>query len=142
MKPLFSNKKFNLNYFQIETYEAGIELKGNEVKSIVANEANIDEAFGIIKNDEVFIINMYVHPYVNANTFQTIDPVRRRKLLLHRTQIKKIQGKIKRDRLILVPTKVYLDKNHIKVEIALAKHKKAPDKREDIKKRDLSREKN
>ncbi len=101
--------------------------------------ANIDEAFAIIRHNEAFVINMYVAPFKEGN-INNVDSSRNRKLLLHKDEIIKIDYKLKKDRLTLVPTKVYLNNGKIKMEIAICKSKKAPDKREDIKKRDADRE--
>ena len=139
MKLLFPNKKVKFNYFILETYECGIELKGTEVKSIMKANANIDEAFAIIRHNEAFVINMYVAPFKEGN-INNVDSSRNCKLLLHKDEIIKIDYKLKKDRLTLVPTKVYLNNGKIKMEIAICKSKKAPDKREDIKKRDADRE--
>ncbi len=139
MKILFPNKKIKFNYFILDTYECGIELKGTEVKSILMASANIDEAFVIIRHNEAYVINMYVAPFKEGN-INNVDSNRNRKLLLHKDEIIKINYKLKKDRLTLVPTKVYLNNGKIKLEIAICKSKKAPDKREDIKKRDANRE--
>lgn len=139
MKLLFPNKKINLNYFILDKYEAGIELAGTEVKSIMKANANIDEAFVIIKNQEAFIINMYIAPFKEGN-INNVDSHRNRKLLLHKNEIIKIDYQVKKGRLTIVPTKVYLQNGMIKLEIAICKSKKAPDKREDLKKRDSARE--
>ena len=139
MKLLFPNKKINLNYFIEDKYEAGIELKGTEVKSIIKANANIDEAFVIIRNQEAYVINMYVAPFKEGN-INNVDPNRNRKLLLHKNEIIKMDYQVKKNRLTIIPTKVYLQNGMIKMEVAICKSKKAPDKREDIKKRDADRE--
>ena len=140
MHILFSNKKINLNYFLLDKYEAGIVLKGFEVKSLVEANANIDQAFIIFKGNEAYIINMYIAPYKHASTHEKLDPNATRKLLLHKNEIIKIQNKIKKEKLAVVPSIVYLSKNKIKLEICLCKSKRHGDKREDLKKRDASRE--
>ena len=139
MKLLFLNKKINLNYFIEDKYEAGIELKGTEVKSIIKANANIDEAFVIIRNQEAYVINMYVAPFKEGNIYN-VDPNRNRKLLLHKNEITKMDYQVKKNRLTIIPIKVYLQNGMIKMEVAICKSKKAPDKREDIKKRDADRE--
>ncbi len=139
MKILLVNKKLNFNYFVIEQYEAGIELKGYEVKSLVISNANIDQAFAVFKKNEVWILNMYIVPYQSNQSFN-LSPDRNRKLLLHKKEIIKIQNKIKKERLAIVPSKIYSKNNHIKIEICLCKSKHKADKREDIKKRDAQRE--
>lgn len=139
MKLLFPNKKINLNYFVEEKFEAGIELKGTEVKSITRANANIDEAFVIVRNNEMFVINMYVAPFKEGN-INNVDSHRNRKLLLHKNEIIKIDYKVKKNRWTIIPSKVYLQNGKIKMEICICKSKKAPDKREDLKKRDADRE--
>ncbi|MDR0856843.1 MAG: SsrA-binding protein SmpB [Mycoplasmataceae bacterium] len=139
MHILFLNKKFGLNYSSIESYECGISLKGTEVKSITKANATIDESFAIIKDGEAFLVNMYVAPFEQDNRMQVLETTRKRKLLLHKHEIQKIEYKMKKEKLTLVPTKVYLQNGMVKIEIALSKHKKAADKRNDIKIRDAER---
>ncbi len=139
MKLLFPNKKVNFNYFVENKYECGIELKGTEVKSLMKANANIDEAFVIIRKNEAFVINMYIAPFKEGN-INNVDSNRNRKLLLHKNEILKIDYTIKKDRLTIIPTKVYLQNGKIKMEIAICKSKKNKDKREAIKKRDADRE--
>ena len=140
MHILFSNKKLHLNYFVLEKYECGIELKGYEVKSIVKANANIDQSYVIFRNDEAYLINMYVAPYNEAGKWLQLPPERTRKLLLHKHEILKLQYKVKKEKAAIIPNLVYLSKDKIKVEICLCKSKKDHDKREDIKKRDNQRE--
>jgi SsrA-binding protein len=139
MKLLFSNKKINLNYIVVNRYECGISLHGSEVKSIVKANASIDEAFVIISRQQIYVINMYVAPYAFSRT-QNIDSYRRRKLLMHKAEIIKLDFQMKKQHLALIPTKIYFKNGVIKMEIALTKHKNAKDKREDIKARDAARE--
>ncbi|MDR3329737.1 MAG: SsrA-binding protein [Mycoplasmataceae bacterium] len=139
MKLLFPNKKIRINYHILETYECGISLKGTEVKSLIKSNASIDEAFAIFKNNEAFVINMYVAPFEQGN-INNVDASRKRKLLLHKTEILKIEHKAKKEKLAVVPTKVYLNHGVIKIEIALCKSKNSRDKRQDIKARDIKRE--
>ena len=136
---LFKNKKLNLNYRVIEKIEAGISLKGYEVKSIFKANANIDQAFIIFKHNEAYLLNMYVAPY-NGATNVSIIPYRTRKLLLNKKQIIKFQQQIKKEHLTCIPYLVYLKNNKIKIEIALCKSKNVHDKRTIIKERDLKRE--
>ena len=136
---LFKNKKLNLNYRVIEKIQAGISLKGFEVKSIVKSNANIDQAFIIFKHNEAYLLNMYVAPY-NGTTNVSIIPDRTRKLLLNKKQIIKFQQQIKKERLACIPHVVYLKNNKIKIEIVLCKSKNTHDKRKIIKERDLKRE--
>ena len=139
MHILFKNKKLHINYHVIETIEAGISLKGYEVKSIVKANANIDQAFIIFKHDEAYLLNMYVAPYKEAGGLQLL-PERTRKLLLHKKEIIRLQFRIKKERLACIPNMIYSKNNKIKLEIALCKSKNVADKRQDLKERDLKRE--
>lgn len=133
-----TNPNARRNYEILETYEAGIELVGTEVKSVFHGRANIREAFCIIKNCEVFVIGMHISPYEFGNR-ENREPKRTRKLLLHKKEIEKLNSKIKEKKLTLVPISMYMKKNKIKLEIGLAKGKKLYDKREDIAKKDVKR---
>lgn len=139
MKLLIPNKKIRLNYHIMESYECGVSLVGVEVKSLVAANGSVDESFVIFKNGEAFVINMYIPPFKQAST-NNVDPYRRRKLLLHKNQILRIEHQYKKERLAIIPSKVYLNKDKIKIEIALCKSKNARDKRQDMKIRDIKRE--
>jgi SsrA-binding protein len=140
IKLLANNKKINKNYFIYDSYECGIALKGNEVKSIANTHTTIDQAFGTIsRNNEIYLINMYVKPYLMNNTFKKIEPTRKRKLLLNKNEILVIKQKLQKLHLILIPIEVYLKNKHIKVKLALCRHKKNNDKRLDLKKRDMDR---
>ena len=140
MRVISKNKKAFFNYELIETFEAGISLLGSEVKSIREGMVSLKESYAEIKEGEVFIINCHVSPYDPANIFNH-DPLREKKLLLHRKEIKRLIGKIKEKGLTLVPVKVLLnDKGRVKVEIALAKGKRVYQKREAIRQRDQDRE--
>lgn len=132
------NKKATFNYFVEEEYEAGIELVGTEIKSLRKGSADIKDAYIRIKNNEAFIINMYVAKYDEGNIFNH-DERRERKLLLHKKEIKKLNEYISKDGYTLIPTKVYLKKHLIKVMVGVCKGKKVYDKRESIKERDLKR---
>ncbi len=122
-----------------ENYEAGIELKGSEVKSLRANQASIKESFAMIRDGEVFLINSYIAPYEQANLFNH-EPRRDRKLLLNKREINRLMGKTLIRGYTLVPTKVYFKRGTAKVDIALGKGKKVHDRRDDIKKREADRE--
>lgn len=122
-----------------EKYEAGLELKGSEVKSLRASQASIKESFAMLRNNEVFLINSYIAPYEQASVFGH-DTTRDRKLLLNRGEIKRLIGKTQIRGYTLVPTKIYFKNGKAKVEIALGKGKKHQDKRDDIKKREADRE--
>ena len=138
-KNVITNKKASFNYF-LDKYEAGIVLTGTEIKSIRNNNVNIQDSYILIKNNELFILNMHIAEYKFGNIFNH-DPFRTRKLLMHKKQILKLQQKLKQDGYTLVPTRLYFNDNNIlKVEIALAKGKKNYDKRESIKQKDIKRE--
>lgn len=139
MKVILYNKKLNFNYQVIEKIEAGIVLKGVEVKSIHLNNANISDAYVIFKRNEAYILNMHVAPYSHGNIYN-VDPLRTRKLLLNKREILKYQLKIKKEGLTMVPSMLYWKKNKLKVEVALVKGKKVHDKRESLKDRDQKRE--
>ena len=134
-----NNKKAYHDYFILETYEAGISLAGTEVKSMRMGKCSIKESFIRIENWEVFVYGMHISPYEKGNIFNK-DPLRVRKLLLHRQEINKLLGKMKEKGMTLVPLKVYLKGSLVKVEIGLAKGKKLYDKRADIAKKDQARE--
>ena len=138
-KLIANNKKVYHEYFLEEQYEAGIELHGTEVKSMRMGKCSIKEAFIRIDQGEVFIYQMHVSPYEKGNIFNR-DPLRPKKLLLHKSEINKLLGKIKETGYTLVPVEVYLNNGLVKVKIALARGKKLYDKRDDIKKKDMKRE--
>ena len=137
-KIIKQKKKAHFNYFLSDFTECGIELKGTEIKSMRRNGATIGDSYVVIRNGEAEIINMYIKPYEQGNIFNH-DPLRNRKLLLHKKEIKWFEIKIKQGGFTVVPTKIYLVRGKAKVEIALAKGKKLYDKRETIKQRDLKR---
>ena len=139
VKIIANNKKAYHDYFILETYEAGISLAGTEVKSMRMGKCSIKESFIRIENGEVFVYGMHISPYEKGNIFNK-DPLRVRKLLLHRQEINKLLGKMKEKGMTLVPLKVYLKGSLVKVEIGLAKGKKLYDKRADIAKKDQARE--
>ena len=138
-KLIANNKKAYHDYFLEERFEAGIELHGTEVKSMRMGKCSIKEAFVRIQKGEVFIYGMHISPYEKGNIFNR-DPLRARKLLLHRYEIRKIEGQIAQKGYTLVPLNVYLKGSLMKVEIGLAKGKKQYDKRQDIAKKDQRRE--
>lgn len=138
IKVLVNNSKAKFLYFLEDFLECGIELKGSEIKSIRQNGAALRDSYVIFKNGEAFILNMHIAPYENGNNFNH-EPNRTRKLLLHKKEIEKMEKKAKEKVMTVVPTKVYLKKGKVKIEIALAKGKKLFDKRETIKKRDDER---
>ena len=138
-KIIANNNKAFYDYFIEDKYEAGIELVGTEVKSLRMGKCSIKEAFVRIQKGEVFIYGMHISPYEKGNIFNR-DPLRARKLLLHRYEIRKIEGQIAQKGYTLVPLNVYLKGSLMKVEIGLAKGKKQYDKRQDIAKKDQRRE--
>ena len=139
MKLVANNKKAYHDYFIEEKYECGIALHGTEVKSLRMGKCSIKEAFIRIENGEVFVYGMHVSPYEKGNIFNK-DPLRVKKLLLHKQEIHKLLGKIKEKGYTLVPLQVYFSNGRAKVEIGLARGKKLYDKREDIAKKDARRE--
>lgn len=139
-KLVAQNKKATFDYFIEERYETGITLVGTEVKSVRMGKVSIKESYvQIDKNGEVIIIGMHISPYEKGNIFNK-DPLRTRKLLMHRAEINKLIGKVKTSGYTLVPLKVYLKGSLVKVEIGLARGKKNYDKRQDIQKKDQRRE--
>ena len=138
-KLIANNKKAFHDYFIEEKFEAGISLAGTEVKSLRMGKCSIKEAFVKVEKGEVYIYNMNISPYEKGNIFNK-DPIRTRKLLLHKQEIRKLVGKQKEKGYTLIPLSVYFKGSLVKVEIALAKGKKLYDKREDIAKKDARRE--
>ncbi len=139
IKLIANNKKAYHDYFIDEKYEAGIELAGTEVKSLRMGKCSVKEAFVKIEKGEVFVYGMNISPYEKGNIFNK-DPLRVRKLLLHKMEISKLDGKIAQKGYTLVPLQVYFKGSLVKVEIGLARGKKLYDKREDIAKKDQKRE--
>ncbi|MEJ8751324.1 SsrA-binding protein SmpB [Lagierella sp. ICN-221743] len=137
-KILTNNKKARHEYFIEQEYEAGIALKGTEVKSLRLGKASVTEAFCQIRNGEVFIYGMHISPYEQGNR-NNVDPLRIRKLLLHRREINKLIGATKEKGYTIIPLSVYLKNGLVKVKIGLAKGKKLHDKRDTIAKRDSDR---
>ena len=133
------NKKAYFDYFIEDTYEAGIVLTGTEIKSIRKGSANLKDTYSRIKNDEVFVINMYIAPYEEGNRYN-VPERRERKLLLHKNEILKLKSEVVRDGYSLIPLKLYFKGNNAKILLGLCKGKKLYDKREVIKERDLKRE--
>ncbi len=138
-KLIANNKKAFHDYFIDETYEAGVALHGTEVKSMRMGKCSIKEAFIRIENGEVFVYGMHVSPYEKGNIFNK-DPLRVKKLLMHKYEINKLQGKIKEKGYTLVPLQVYFKEGKVKVEVGLARGKKLYDKRADIAKKDARSE--
>ena len=134
-----NNKKAYHDYFIEEKYEAGIALHGTEVKSLRMGKCSVKESFIRIEHGEVFIYGMHISPYEKGNIFNK-DPLRVKKLLMHKNEILKLQGKITDKGYTLVPLQVYFNKSLVKVEVGLARGKKLYDKRQDIAKKDMRRE--
>ncbi len=139
MEIVSTNKKARFNYEIIEKIEAGIALKGTEVKSIRNRNVSIGESYAQIKDDEGFLHNLHISPYEQGNR-ENHDPIRVRKLLLHKHEIKKLVAKTQQKGLSLVPLSIYLRKGKIKVELAIGRGKRLVDKRESIKKKTIERE--
>ena len=132
------NRKANHEYFIKDTYEAGIELFGTEIKSIRKGNVNINDSYARVKNNEIFVINMYIAKYEEGNIFNH-DERRERKLLLHKNEILKIAHNIETNRYTLVPLKLYFKGNKVKVELGIFQGKNLYDKRESLKEKDLKR---
>ncbi|MBC8544318.1 SsrA-binding protein SmpB [Bianquea renquensis] len=139
IKLIAQNKKARHEYFLEELFEAGISLSGTEVKSLRMGKCSLKESFVRIQNNEAFIWNMHISPYEKGNIFNR-DPLRTRKLLLHRQEIKRLIGAVKTDGYTIIPVQVYFKGNYAKMQIALAKGKKLYDKRQDLAKKDQRRE--
>ncbi len=132
------NRKASHEYFIKDTYEAGIELFGTEIKSIRKGNVNINDSYARVKNNEIFVINMYIAKYEEGNIFNH-DERRERKLLLHKNEILKIAHNIETNRYTLVPLKLYFKGNKVKIELGICQGKKLYDKRESLKEKDLKR---
>lgn len=139
LKTLCTNRKARYDYHIEETYETGIVLLGSEVKSIRQGRANLRDSFAAFERGELFLHNCHISPYAQASRFNP-DPLRPRKLLMHRGEIQRLLGKVEEKGLTLVPLSLYLKGPHVKVELALARGKKQYDRREDIKRREADRE--
>jgi SsrA-binding protein len=139
MEIVATNRKARFNYEILEKIEAGISLKGTEVKSVRNKNVSIEESYAQIKNDEVFLCNLHISPYEQGNR-ENHDPIRVRKLLLHRHEIKKLIAKIQQKGLSLIPLSIYTKKGIIKVELAVGRGKRLVDKRESLKKKAVERE--
>lgn len=138
-KNLAENRKARHDYFIEETYEAGIELFGTEVKSVKLGKANLKDSYAEIKNGEIYVYNMHISPYEKGNIFNR-DPLRPKKLLMHKNEIRRLSGLVSQKGYTLIPIALYQLRGLVKAELALAKGKKLYDKREDMAKRDALRE--
>jgi SsrA-binding protein len=139
-KVVSDNRQARFLYEILETYEAGVELKGTEVKSIRAGRANLRDGYALIRNGEAWLLNVHISHHSTASQYFNHEPRRTRKLLLHKQEIRKLIGKVEQKGLTLVPLKMYLKNGLVKVSIGLGKGKKLHDKREDIKQRQDKRD--
>jgi SsrA-binding protein len=139
IKVVATNRKAHHEYFLLEKYEAGISLQGSEIKSLRAGHISLAQAYVSIENQEAYLVNAHIAPYDQASR-NNHDPLRARKLLLHRTEIRKMWDEVRKKGVTVIPLRVYLKDGRAKVEIALAKGKKLYDKRTDIAKRDSERD--
>ena len=137
--PVASNRRARHDYFIEETYECGLALHGTEVKSIRQGHVNLKESFAHVKDGEVLVESMHISPYEQGNIFNT-DPMRPKKLLLHKAEIRKFLSKVMQKGYSIVPLQVYLKNGRVKVEIALARGKKLYDKRDDMAKKEAQRD--
>ncbi len=139
VKVVTENRKARHDYFIEETCEAGIALTGTEMKSLRAGKANLKDSYAQVVDGEMFLLNMHISPYEQGNRYN-VDPLRNRKLLLHKDEINRLYGKVKQQGLALVPLKVYFKRGRIKIELALARGKKLYDKRDAMAERDAKRD--
>jgi len=139
IRNLATHRRASHNYFIDERMEAGVVLTGTEVKSLRQGRANLKDSYAVLRHGEIWLLNCHISPYSHGN-IQNHEPLRERKLLLHREEIRRLDRKRKSSGLTLVPLRLYLKKGRVKVELAVARGKKLHDKRESIKKRDQDRE--
>lgn len=139
-KILSDNRQARYLYEILETYEAGIQLTGTEVKSIRAGKLNLQDGYALIRNGEAWLINVHISPYTGSGQYFNHEPRRTRKLLLHRQEIRKLIGRVEQQGLTLVPLRMYLKRGLVKVTLGLGKGKKLHDKREDLKRRQDQRD--
>ncbi len=133
------NKRARHDYFVLETWEAGIELKGTEVKSIRLGQCNLKDCYGTVKDGELWVYGMHISPY-EKGSFSNMDPIRPKRMLMHKAEIRKLQASVMQKGLSIVPLNVYLKDGRVKAEIGLCKGKKLYDKRDDMAKRDAQRD--
>lgn len=139
-KVISDNRQARYLYEILETYEAGIQLTGTEVKSIRAGKVNLQDGYALLRDGEIWLINVHISPYNASGQYFNHEPRRTRKLLLHRQEIRKLIGKVEQQGLTLVPLKMYLKRGWVKISIALGKGKKLHDKRESLKRRQDQRD--
>jgi len=139
VKPLVQNRRARHDYFVEETYECGMELKGTEVKSIRQGRANLKEAYARVRDGEVFVDGMHISPYEQGSIFNT-DPLRPKRLLLHKSEIRKLQGQVSRQGYTLIPLQLYLKDGRVKLELGVCRGKQLHDKRDAIAEADAMRD--
>ena len=139
VKIVVQNRKARHDYFVLETWEAGLELKGTEVKSIRLGQCNLKDSYAAVKDGEIFVHGMHISPYEKGSYFNT-DPMRPKRLLMHKQEIRKANQNVMQKGLALIPLSVYLKDGRMKLELALCKGKKLYDKRDDLAKRDAKRD--
>jgi SsrA-binding protein len=139
-KIISDNRQARFQYEILETYEAGIQLVGTEVKSVRAGKVNLKDGFALVRNGEVLLHNVHISPHHTTSQIFNHDPRRTRKLLLRRDEIRKLVGKVEQQGLTLVPLKMYLKRGWVKIDIALARGKKLHDKRDDMRKKQDQRD--
>ena len=139
VKPVASNRKARHDYFVEESFECGIELRGTEVKSMRQGRVNLKESYAAVKNGEMIVSGMHISPYEQGNIFNT-DPLRPKRLLMHKREIRRLDGLVQRQGYTLVPLSVYLKDGRMKLELGLCRGKKLHDKRDDMAERDAQRE--
>ncbi|NLW20103.1 MAG: SsrA-binding protein SmpB [Clostridiales bacterium] len=139
IKPLVNNRRARHDYFVEETYECGMELKGTEVKSIRQGRANLQESYARVRNGEVFVDGMHISPYEQGNVFNT-DPLRPKRLLLHKSEIRKLQGQVSRQGYTLIPLQLYLRDGRVKLELGVCRGKQLHDKRDAMAEHDARRD--
>lgn len=139
VKIIAQNRRARHDYFVLETWEAGIELKGTEVKSLRLGKCNLKDAYAAVKNGEIFAMGLHISPYEKGSYFNT-DPMRPKRLLMHKTEIRKAQQSVMQQGLTLIPLSIYLKDGRMKLELALCKGKKLYDKRDDMARRDAKRD--
>jgi len=141
MKPVAENRRARFKYTLLETFDGGLQLTGPEVKSLRAGQVTLEDAFGRVDNGEIYLWNAHIAPYKYGSLHVVQEPTRRRKILLNKAEINRILGKLTTKGLTLIPLEIYFsDSGYAKVKLALAKGKTGPDKREDIKRKDVERE--
>lgn len=139
IKQIALNRKARHDYFVEETYECGISLAGTEVKSLRAGAVNLKDSYCAVKDGEIFVVGMHISPYEQGNIFNR-EPMRQRKLLMHKREILKLFGQVKREGYSLIPLSLYFKGSRVKLELGLCKGKKLHDKRDDLARRDAHRE--